>query len=100
MVLDHDDADDITQNVFIKLHSAIKDFRGESALFTYLYKMAVNFSLNHIKKVKNRQLKETVINNDMINNISDNDNNPSDFDSENRSKLIAEAVAVLPVWRQ
>ncbi len=96
MVLDHDDADDITQNVFIKLHSAIKDFRGESALFTYLYKMAVNFSLNHIKKVKNRQLKETVINNDMINNISDNDNNPSDFDSENRSKLIAEAVAVLP----
>lgn len=96
MVIDHDDADDITQNVFIKLHSALKNFRGESALFTYLYKMAVNFSLNHIKKTKNKQMKETLINNDMIDNICDNGNNSSDFDSDNRSKIIAEAVAGLP----
>lgn len=96
MVIDHDDSDDITQNVFIKLHSALKDFRGESALFTYLYKMAVNFSLNHIKKVKNKQMKETVITNDMINNISDYSNYSSGFDSDSRSRLIAEAVAILP----
>ncbi len=96
MVIDHDDADDITQNVFIKLHSALKDFRGESALFTYLYKMAVNFSLNHIKKVKSKQMKETVITNDMINNISDYSNYSSGFDSDSRSRLIAEAVAILP----
>lgn len=34
MVLSHDDADDITQEVFIKVHSALMDFREESNLFT------------------------------------------------------------------
>ena len=96
MVIDHDDADDITQNVFIKLHSALKDFRGESALFTYLYKMAINYSLNHLKKVQNKQMKETTINNEMINNIPDSDNSKSGLDSENNNRLIASAISVLP----
>ena len=52
MVVEHDDADDITQEVFIKLYNSLKDFRGESALFTYLYKMAINYSLNHIRKTR------------------------------------------------
>jgi len=96
MVIDHDDADDITQNVFIKLHSALKDFRGESALFTYLYKMAINYSLNHLKKVQNKQMKETTINNEMINNIPDSDISYSGLDSENNNRLIAKAISVLP----
>lgn len=43
MVLDHDDADDITQEVFLKLYRSLSDFRGESKFFTYVYKIAVNF---------------------------------------------------------
>src|SRR4030095_14466907 len=57
MVLDHDEADDITQEVFIKVYSALKDFREESNLFTWLYRIATNYSLNHIRKIK---IKSTV----------------------------------------
>jgi len=53
MVLDHDDASDITQEVFIKLYSSLKDFRGESKFFTYIYRIAVNYSINHLNR-KNR----------------------------------------------
>ena len=52
MVHDHDEADDITQEVFIKVYTALMDFREESNLFTWLYSIAANYSLNHIKKVK------------------------------------------------
>lgn len=54
MVNSHDDADDLTQEVFIKIYSALKDFREESNLFTWLYRIATNYSINHIRKAKVR----------------------------------------------
>jgi RNA polymerase sigma factor (sigma-70 family) len=56
MVNSHDDADDITQEVFVKVYSALEDFREESNLFTWLYRIATNYSINHIKKVKAKNL--------------------------------------------
>ena len=52
MVLVHDDADDVLQNTFIKAWSAISDFRGESRLQTWLFRIAINESLNHLSKKK------------------------------------------------
>ena len=49
MVSDHDDANDISQDVFVKVFHSIKDFRGESSLFTWLYRIATNMSLNFIR---------------------------------------------------
>lgn len=52
MVLIHDDADDVLQNTFIKAWSAIDSFRGESRLQTWLFRIAINESLNHLSKKK------------------------------------------------
>lgn len=51
-----DDADDIGQEVFIRFYKAIGSFRGESALGTYLTRIAINLSLNEIKRRKLRKL--------------------------------------------
>ncbi len=96
MVIDHDDADDLTQEVFVKLYSSLKDFRGESQLFTYLYKMSVNYSLNHIKKNKNRFTKETPIDNDFTETYSEQFESDNEMELKDKNKLIAEAILELP----
>ena len=52
MVLLHDDADDVLQNTFIKAWGAIDSFRQESLLQTWLFRIAINESLNHLAKRK------------------------------------------------
>ena len=52
MVLSHDDADDVLQNTFIKAWSAIDSFRQESRLQTWLFRIAINESLNHLSRKK------------------------------------------------
>ena len=54
MVLNHDDANDIVQNVFIKAWTNLKNFRGDAKLSTWLFKIAVNESINFINKEKHR----------------------------------------------
>jgi RNA polymerase sigma-70 factor (ECF subfamily) len=49
-----DEADDIGQEVFIRFYKSINNFRGESALGTYLTRIAINLSLNEIKRRKLR----------------------------------------------
>lgn len=49
IVVSHADTDDIVQNVFLKVLSAVSGFRGESGLFTWLYRIAVNESLSHLR---------------------------------------------------
>jgi RNA polymerase sigma factor (sigma-70 family) len=54
MVVDHDDADDVTQEVFIKVHKAIDTFREDAQLFTWLYRIATNECLTFIKRKRRR----------------------------------------------
>ena len=52
-VLRHrEEALDIVQEVFIKLFRSIKNFKGESRLSTYLYRMAINTAIDHVRKVR------------------------------------------------
>jgi RNA polymerase sigma-70 factor, ECF subfamily len=46
----HADADDVAQEAFIKAYQNLGDFRGDSSFFTWLYRIAVNLSLNHVRK--------------------------------------------------
>lgn len=46
----HDEADDIAQETFIKAYLALGDFRGDASFFTWLYRIAVNLSLNAVRK--------------------------------------------------
>ncbi|MBL7852899.1 MAG: RNA polymerase sigma factor [Cyclobacteriaceae bacterium] len=54
MVIDHDDADDITQEVFIKVHKAIDQFREDSQLYTWIYRIATNECLSFLNRKKRR----------------------------------------------
>jgi RNA polymerase sigma factor (sigma-70 family) len=57
IVLDHDDAHDVLQNTFIKVFKAIKNFKEESKLYTWIYRIATNESLNFIKSKAKKHFK-------------------------------------------
>ncbi len=48
----HDDADDVVQDVFVKVYAGLKDFRGEAGIYTWLYRITVNVALNALRKKK------------------------------------------------
>ena len=54
IVLTHEDTDDVVQNVWIKVFKNIDRFQGNSKLYTWIYKIATNEALSHVKKVRNR----------------------------------------------
>ena len=55
IVLNHDDADDVLQNTFIKVFKNIDSFKGESQLFSWMYRIATNEALSFIKKNAKKQ---------------------------------------------
>lgn len=54
MVVDHDDANDVLQNVFIRVWKGLENFREDSQLYTWLYRIATNESLTFIEQQKKR----------------------------------------------
>lgn len=54
MVIDHDDADDLVQEVFIKVWKYLDNFRGDSQLYTWIYRIATNECLSFLAKKKKR----------------------------------------------
>lgn len=52
IVLDHDDANDVLQNTLIKVWNNLEDFRNDSKLSTWLYRIAINESLDFVRKKK------------------------------------------------
>lgn len=46
----HQDADDVVQDVFIRVYNGLKNFRGDANVYTWLYRITVNVSLNAIRK--------------------------------------------------
>ena len=54
IVVDHDDANDILQNVCIKVWKSLDNFREDSQLYTWLYRIATNESLTFLEQQKKR----------------------------------------------
>ena len=54
MVIDHEDADDLTQEVFIKVWKHLENFRQDAQLYTWLYRIATNECLNFLKSKKRK----------------------------------------------
>jgi RNA polymerase sigma-70 factor, ECF subfamily len=54
MTSNHEDAGDLTQETFIKGFTALKSFKGDSSFYTWVYRIAVNKTINFIKQRKNR----------------------------------------------
>src|ERR1700740_576731 len=54
MVVDHEDANDVLQNMFIKVWNGLENFREDSQLYTWLYRIATNESLTFLEQKKKR----------------------------------------------
>src|SRR4051794_10430843 len=55
MTSNHEDANDLAQEAFIKAYQALKSFKGGSSFYTWVYRIAVNKTINFLKQRKNRQ---------------------------------------------
>jgi RNA polymerase sigma factor (sigma-70 family) len=53
IVISHDDCDDVLQNTFIKAWKGLENFREESSLFTWMYRIATNEALSHLRQKSN-----------------------------------------------
>ncbi|RZK68498.1 MAG: sigma-70 family RNA polymerase sigma factor [Pedobacter sp.] len=77
LVIDHDDADDLVQDVFIKVWKNLEKFRSDSQLYTWIYRIATNESITFLNKKKQRnnipldevsgELNETLVASDYFN---------------------------------
>ena len=92
IVLTHEDADDILQNTFIKAWNNISEFRQQSKLSTWLYRIAINESLDFVRKNKN------ISSISVDEGISFSSQLLSDtyFDGDYTQALLQEAIATLP----
>ncbi|UOQ77618.1 sigma-70 family RNA polymerase sigma factor [Hymenobacter sp. 5516J-16] len=54
MVVDHDDADDLTQDVFIKVWNHLENFRQDASLYTWIYRIATNECLSWLQSKRRR----------------------------------------------
>ena len=55
-VCSHEDSNDLLQDIFIKIWAALPSFRGDAQLFTWIYRIATNEVLNHLRKEKFKAL--------------------------------------------
>ena len=55
IVQNEDDADDITQDVFIQVYQSVSSFKGESKFSTWLYRIVISKALDHVKKKKRKK---------------------------------------------
>lgn len=93
MVFNHDDAVDLLQNAFIKAWKNIDHFRGDARLTTWLYKIAINESINFLNKEKTRQgFTADDPDNFIINNLTADEY----FDGDELHLALQKAIAALP----
>ena len=94
IVGNHDDADDVAQETFVKAYTGLGEFRGDSSFFTWLYRIAVNLSLNALRK---RQLVTYLRESEIINRFFPSSEDPlKDAVQRDQERLVEKAVATLP----
>ena len=93
MVIDHDDADDLTQEVFIKIHKYIDGFREDSQLFTWVYRIATNECLSFLNKKKKRFFLPLE---DVGEQLSSKLDSSMDIDGDEIQKRLQNAILKLP----
>lgn len=97
-----EDAEDIAQEVFIEIFFSIKDFRHDSTLKTWIYRIAVNKSLDYQRKLKRKKRiagfeKLIGLNNLNYNNIpSDYPDPQSSLEYDEKEKILLNAIEKLP----
>ena len=93
IVLDHEDANDVIQNTFIKIHLNIDKFKGDSSLFTWMYRIATNESINLINS---KSSKMGLQNQEWIESKAAGLEADSFFDGDEAALILQKLVAKLP----
>lgn len=92
MVVTHEDADDVLQNTFLKAWRSLDDFRGGSKLGTWLYRIAVNESLDFLRREKTRTSGQP----NAALSVADRLSSDPYFDGDRAQALLQEAISTLP----
>ena len=94
ILISHEDSNDVTQNTFIKVFENLRKFKGESKIFTWIYRIATNESLSFLKKKKKFFFQSL----DSV-SVSLKNNLESDiyFDGTQAEKKLQQAILSLPL---
>jgi RNA polymerase sigma factor (sigma-70 family) len=93
MVVDHDDSNDVMQNVFIRVWNALSGFREDAQLYTWLYRIATNECLTFIDQQKK---KATTSLNEIESGLSNKIRSDKDFDANKLEWKLQLAIQQLP----
>ncbi len=93
MVLSHDDANDILQDVFVKAWINLENFRGDAKLTTWLYRIAINESITFLNKKRNQNNLSIDDDDSYLANMLEGDEY---FDGDEAALLLQKAILTLP----
>ncbi len=93
IVMNHDDADDVLQNTFLKIWKNIGSFREESTLFTWLYRIATNESITFLNQKKRHTIAPLNETGDVLKQNLEADEY---FDGDDIQKKLQQAILTLP----
>lgn len=93
LVVDHDDANDVLQNVFIKVWKGLENFREDSQLYTWLYRIGTNEALSFLEQQKKRN---TVSLDGIEENLSNKIKADTNFDANRLEWKLQLAIQQLP----
>lgn len=96
MVLDHDDTDDILQNVFLKAWQGLDNFRGDARLSTWLYRIANNETINFLQRQKDTTISLSTTEDGNQEQIRIQLESDPYFDGEETEIQLQQAVQSLP----
>ena len=97
MVLNHDDADDVLQNTFVKIFQNLKNFKGDSKLFSWIYRIATNEALTFMQQ---RSKKQGISNEEVQQKTLNNLETDVWFDGNEIQLKLQKAIAILPDKQQ
>jgi len=96
MVVSHDDADDVMQETFIKFWTTLDSFKGNSSIYTWLYRIAINSAINFLK-ARNRYQAVDVSSSEYFRKLTSDD---SLYDGNEIEDALQAAIAKLPTKQQ
>ncbi len=93
MVLSHDDANDILQDVFVKAWTNLENFRGDAKLTTWLYRIAINESITFLNKKRSQNNISIDEDDSFLINVLESDDY---FDGDEAALQLQKAILTLP----
>jgi len=101
LIKDYHEIQDITQDVFIKVYKALPKFRGDSAFYTWIYRIAINTAKNHLvakgRRIQNSDIEPSEVESYAGGYEKQNFDTPeAEYERQEIEKALHESIASLP----